>query len=215
MGIGTVGKDYAPRPHEYEIVGFDVAAARPFLQDGAQLLMRTLHASAPGTLAIVCISSLRDLADAIAADPELVVSRVKLVAIQGGLEREAGSERWRADASVNNGFDMDAAQRVYDFCFARRVPMTVTSRHAVPVLPMQLAKSFATRTKCPVMSYLADAQFKGLEGLWSKLCEGKLPERCSKQWYFETFCGVGKAQFEANGCDSFDASIDIVSHLNG
>lgn len=66
--------------------------------------------------------------------------------------------------------------------------MTVTSRYAVPLLPMQLAKSFATRTKCPVMSYLADAQFKGLEGLWLKLCNGALPSRCTKAWYFEVRC---------------------------
>ena len=93
--------------------------------------------------------------------------------------------------------------------------MTVTSRLAVPLLPMQLAKSFALRTKCPIMSYLAAAQSLGLIGLWQKLCEGKLPARCSKQWFFETFCGVDAAKFERRGCGAFDGSIDIAKHLNG
>ena len=91
----------------------------------------------------------------------------------------------------------------------------MVSRNAVPMLPMQLAKSFAERTHCPVMSYLADAQFLGLEGLWQKLCVGQLPPRCTKQWYFETFCGVSKAEFEAKELDKLDASENIVSRLNG
>jgi hypothetical protein len=46
---------------------------------------------------------------------------------------------------------------------------------------MQLARSFAERTDCPVMRYLADAQFLGLAGLWRKLCAGAMPARCTKQ----------------------------------
>ncbi|KAJ1625988.1 Inosine/uridine-preferring nucleoside hydrolase domain-containing protein [Pavlovales sp. CCMP2436] len=213
VGIGTAGRDYDPMPHEYDIHHYDLQAVRPRLHDGAELLMRTLRDSRPRSLSIVCISSLRDIADAIEADAELVVSRVKLLAIQGGLECVDG--RWVADASVNNGFDQEAAQKVYDFCFARGVPMTVTSRNAVPLVPMQLAKSFATRSECAVMNYLADAQFKGLEGLWQRLCEGKLPPRCNKDWYFETFCGVDAEQFAEQRYAELDASVDIQKLLNG
>ena len=78
---------------------------------------------------------------------------------------------------------MAAAEIVYRFCFERGVRMTVTSRYAVPLLPMQLARSFAERHSCPVMTYLANAQSRGLEGLWAKLCDGKLPPRCTKVWY--------------------------------
>ena len=77
---------------------------------------------------------------------------------------------------------MAAANAVYSFCFERGLRLTVTSRNAVPLLPMQLAKSFAERTACPVLRYLADAQFLGLAGLWKKLCQGQLPARCTKQW---------------------------------
>lgn len=93
--------------------------------------------------------------------------------------------------------------------------MTVTSRHAVPLLPMQLAKSFAERTECAVMRYLANAQFLGLEGLWRKLCSGQLPGRCTKQWYFETFCGEDAAQFESNGREALGMDADIGLYLNG
>ena len=62
---------------------------------------------------------------------------------------------------------------------------------------------------------MAQAQFLGLEGLWKKLVEGKLPARCTKQWYFETFCGVSAAEFENRGLSGLGAEVDIVSHLNG
>ena len=116
---------------------------------------------------------------------------------------------------MNNGFDQPGAEAVYDFCFSRGVPLTVVSRMAVPILPMQLAKSFAVRTHCPVMTYLADAQFLGLEGLWQKLCDGKLPARCTKQWYFETFCGVGADDFAQRGYASLHKDDNINQMLNG
>jgi len=65
------------------------------------------------------------------------------------------------------------------------------------------------------MRYLADAQFLGLEGLWHNLCAGRLPPRCSKQWFFETFCGIDSAQFDAHGYESLDADANILAHLNG
>ena len=65
------------------------------------------------------------------------------------------------------------------------------------------------------MRYLADAQFLGLVGLWQKLCAKQLPERCTKAWFFETFCGVSSVEFEQRNLAQLDASADILSHLNG
>ncbi|KAG8457273.1 hypothetical protein KFE25_011947 [Diacronema lutheri] len=80
---------------------------------------------------------------------------------------------------------------------------------------MQLAKSFATRTQSPLLVYLANAQFLGLAGLWGKVCSCSLPPRCSKRWYFETFCGVPAVEFEARGLDALDETADIGAHLKG
>ena len=161
-------------------------------------MLDALRDAAPKSVLVALISSLRDFADLLLAQPQLVIAKVHTVAIMGGLERdERAASGWAPDSSVNNGFDMAAAEAVYAFCFREGVRMTVTSRHAVPLLPMQLAKSFAERTHDPVMRYLADAQFLGLQGLWRKLCDGQLPPRCSKQWFFETFCGVDRKTVRA------------------
>ncbi|KAG8461176.1 hypothetical protein KFE25_002365 [Diacronema lutheri] len=93
--------------------------------------------------------------------------------------------------------------------------MSVVSRDAVPLLPMQLARSFAVRTKSEVLRYLANAQFLGLAGLWQKLCAGQLPARCDKAWYFATFCGVDAAEFERKALCELDESADVLSCLNG
>ena len=52
-------------------------------------------------------------------------------------------------------------------------------------------------------------------GLWRELCDGKLPGRCSKQWYFETFCGVPKEEFESRELEQLDSNTDILVHLDG
>ncbi|KAG8462619.1 hypothetical protein KFE25_004595 [Diacronema lutheri] len=93
--------------------------------------------------------------------------------------------------------------------------MSVVSRDAVPLLPMQLARSFALRTKSEVLRYLANAQFLGLAGLWKKLCAGQLPARCNKAWYFATFCGIDGAEFERRALCELDESADVLGYLNG
>jgi len=215
IGVGKAGSAAGPpHAHERAIEGF-VETRRADLEDGAALIMRILHAAPDKSLTVLCISSLRDFADAIAAEPELVVAKVRTVAIQGGLQYDDMATRWQPDTSVNNEFDREAANAVYSFCFDRGLPMRIVSRNAVPKIPMQLARSFAMRTDCPVMSYLANAQFLGLEGLWQKLCAGQLPARCTKRWYAETFCGIGAEQFAEMGMDRMDATADIIQHLNG
>eukprot|EP00304_Pavlova_gyrans_P006070 CAMPEP_0206049134 /NCGR_PEP_ID=MMETSP1466-20131121/26043_1 /ASSEMBLY_ACC=CAM_ASM_001126 /TAXON_ID=44452 /ORGANISM="Pavlova gyrans, Strain CCMP608" /LENGTH=1171 /DNA_ID=CAMNT_0053424217 /DNA_START=35 /DNA_END=3550 /DNA_ORIENTATION=+ len=240
VGIGSQGKPYSAQPHEYDMEGYEEVEQHD-LGQGPSLLLRVLRDAPPKSLNFVCISSLRDLADLMVEHPDLVREKTQLVAIQGGLEKkpapvveeEDGDERgngtgpaeapathepitdWIPDSSVNNGFDMEGAAIVYSFCFEHGVPMNVVSRNAVPLLPMQLARSFAQRCECPVMSYLANAQFMGLEGLWQKICAGLLPPRCTKQWYFETFCGISKEDFKAKGFDELGGDAPIKQHLNG
>lgn len=140
VGAGSEGSPYTPQPHEYALAGqSEVDPSR--MLDGGALLRSALDGAAARSLTFVCISSLRDLADLINADARLFVAKTRMVSIQAGLERRAGAPfGWAPDSSVNNGFDLPAAQRVFAFCMERAVPMTVTSRAAVPLLPMQLAR---------------------------------------------------------------------------
>lgn len=237
VGIGSAGTTARVGSHEFSLTGYD-SVERSRLEDGRSLLRRLLVEARPRSLTLVCISALTDFKELACEHPELVLAKVREVAIQGGLERvdglsasaeplPTGADDWRPDSSTNNLFDLPSAAYVYRFCMARGLPMAVVGRHAVPMIPMQLARSFAVRTSCPVrarargpalrpawlrsppnpatrlltqsrlvprclrtahrlpaaqiMSYLAAAQFKGLEALWLRLCAGELPPRCDKQ----------------------------------
>jgi len=131
---------------------------------------------------------------------------------------------WLPDAATNNQFDSDAAAFVYKFCLTRGISMHVVGREAVPPLHMSLASGFAVL--CPeddMMTYLRDAQVEGLVGLWERVCQSQehrekecesenrgmptpavvapsstLPSRCTKQWFYGTFCGVDADNYTAH-----------------
>ena len=60
---------------------------------------------------------------------------------------------------------------------------------------MALVRELHERTAHPLMKYLYDAQTLGLVGLWNKVCTFELPERCTKEWYFTTFCGCSAQEY--------------------
>mmetsp|Transcript_23604 Transcript_23604/g.79302 ORF Transcript_23604/g.79302 Transcript_23604/m.79302 type:complete len:1055 (-) Transcript_23604:26-3190(-) len=214
VGVGSPGKDAMPEPHEYRLEGFEHVDDST-IENGHELLLQLLGSAPDKSLAFILISSLRDMADLMSEAPGLVLEKVASVHIMGGLQRDTLTGSLVPDTSQNNSFDMHAAEIAYGFCMDRGLPMTVISRHAVPRLPMQLARSFAERTPCPVMHYLADAQFKGLEGLWRRLCAGELPARCTKTWYAETFCGKEPGSEEARAFEDLSSDTPIGCRLDG
>ena len=212
----SAGKAYDPKPHEYALP--TAATVRPEeLHDGSELLRRLVREAAPASLTFLMISAMTDLAELMRDEPELIHAKVRHLCVMGGLQK-SGADQWEPDTAVNNNWDPAAAKLMYDFCFGRGIPMSVVSRNAVPNLPMQLAKDFAAREpKNVIMEYLVNAQELGLCGLWKTLCAGRLPERCSKQWYFETFCGVDAETFAAKRAfyEGLGPDAEISPYLNG
>ena len=47
------------------------------------------------------------------------------------------------------------------------------------------------------------------------MCKKQLPERCSKEWYFATFCGVGKEEFVEKQYEELGEDTNILHHLRG
>lgn len=137
VGIGSAGIPTEAQPHEYALPRYaDVDPS--CLLDGAELIRRALLDAPRKSVRLLCISSLRDAADLLERSRELVLSRVERIVIQGGMERDETNSTWVADTAVNNSFDMEAANAVYSACQQTGLPMTVVSRFAVPLLPMQV-----------------------------------------------------------------------------
>merc|ERR1712216_585884 len=122
-----------------------------------------------------------DVAEIVTAVPDLFEEKVAWVSIMGGLQQTEDG-RWEPDSAQNNVFDEEAARIVYDFCFQRCIPMSVMSRDAVPMIPMQLARNFYEENPDDVLfRYLYQVQTLGLEALWRKVCNNLLPPRCTKE----------------------------------
>ncbi|KAJ1637179.1 hypothetical protein T492DRAFT_954372, partial [Pavlovales sp. CCMP2436] len=162
VGVGiSVGLPVAPPPNLYSlpIDAHSPPAASGQICPGGDLLARVISSAAPRSLTLVCAAaSLRDVADAIEADPKRAVASLAEVSILGGLERSADRSSWVADLAPTNLADEEAAAAVYAFCFARRVPMVVVSLQAVPEQPLQLARSFAARSGDALPALVAKAQ---------------------------------------------------------
>ncbi len=215
VAAGSPGTAYQPLAHEYQVAGYDSISSSE-LADGAELLERVLRESSDRSLTFLLISGMTDLSNIMRSQPELVVAKVAHIAVMGGLVFNEVESVWEPDSAVNNAFDLDAARNVYDFCFSRGVRMSCISRNAVPKLPMDMVRRYASvHPSHPVLSYLDRAQKAGLVGLWGRLCSGKLPARCDKKWYMTTFCGIDEAEFLASGLDRLDGSCCIEEYLNG
>eukprot|EP00747_Dinoflagellata_sp_TGD_P181228 gnl/TRDRNA2_/TRDRNA2_34923_c0_seq1.p1 gnl/TRDRNA2_/TRDRNA2_34923_c0~~gnl/TRDRNA2_/TRDRNA2_34923_c0_seq1.p1 ORF type:complete len:456 (-),score=65.20 gnl/TRDRNA2_/TRDRNA2_34923_c0_seq1:5-1372(-) len=216
VGIGTAGVARAPQPHEYRLAGFDENKDTD-LEEGHELILDVLRGAAPGSLTIQCQSGLTDAARAMREEAELFCRKVARLAIQGGLfpaTDGALDGAWLPDQSQNNVFDIDSASFVYNFCLQHKIPMHVVGKDAVPDLPMSLAVRFA-QSGCPLMGYLCDCQRLGLVQLWGKVCAGnELPPRCTKEWFFCTFCGANSAEFKEK-YSHLGADCDITDYLNG
>lgn len=96
IGVGSAGKAYVAEAHEYAISGFDTADISRLMQ-GPKLLSSVLHAAGERSLTFVAISSMRDLADLMAVEPELFLARTREVAVMGGLTYDAARSTWLPD----------------------------------------------------------------------------------------------------------------------
>lgn len=160
VGFGSEGKLSAPQPHEYTLQGFaNVDETR--LLPGARIFSDVLQKVPSKSLLVVLISSLRDMADAIDADAALVLRKVHTVAIQGGLVADTSRPSgWCADSSVNNCFDMEAAEKVrapranVAFCRCTHPPClraaSMTARPDLPLPSWSFVRStpFASKAAC-------------------------------------------------------------------
>ena len=212
VGVGT---DCGLRAdgHEKEFEGVTYLAGTDDLEPGADLLVRSLESADDGSVILLLISGLTDAAALLREHDELVQSKVALVAIMGGVEQKDNAVvkdddgYMIPDSAANNKFDMDAAKyfyrRVQELC----IPTTILTReaaYAAPV-PRDLYDRMAA-TGHPVGVKLQRTQRHAIQDVWVRANmaaddprRNKLPERCNKEWFCNTFCaGQG---LDRNGDD--------------
>lgn len=178
-----------------------------YSEPGAKLLARCLEASEDGSVTMVLIAGLSEVADLLRSHAELVEAKVAAVAIMGGVEQKSGrvlldeEGHMVPDSAANNKFDMEAASFVYKRFQELGIALRIVTReaaYAAPV-PRDLYDRIAAGGH-PLAVELRDRQMEGIRDLWYRANldandpgRQKLPERCDRDWFCDNFChGRGK-----------------------
>lgn len=209
ISVGMTGCDYFTRHWESvqrleKVIGTHEEAtlsAQLRIYDGQKLLVKVLENAAEKSLTLLLVSSLKDAALLLRNQEQLFVSKVKTVTIMGGMQRStsAGAGGYvplEPSDAHNNVFDFESSKFFYRRCQELNVPLVVVSRFTAYGCPVQ-KKVYDLMVRCPVphptVCRLQRAQRASIETLWVNVCAGdRLPARCDKQWFCDTFCaGLG------------------------
>jgi inosine-uridine nucleoside N-ribohydrolase len=177
-------------------------AETPQIQDGKELILRTLRDAKPGGIVLLLISGLTDAAAVLREHPYLFAKAVRRVVIMGGVIVKDNAPvldeqgRLQPDDSQNHKFDMESAKYLYQQLQDAGIRITVVSRHAATAA--KVSRSIyddMANTGHPIGIRLRDAQREAIEQLWRRAClpasdkSRQLPERCDKTWFCNAFCG--------------------------
>lgn len=224
VGIGTDCKN-SPNGHDHEFAKVTYMADVEELEDGRELLIRTLEGAEDNSITLVLISGMTDIAVILREHADLFKAKVESVAIMGGVEVEKETNKvvidqdgyMIPDSAANNKFDMDSAIFTYRRIQELGIKMVILTRAAA--YACKVPRSFydeLAATGHPVGIKLRNSQQGSIESLWQRAClpaddEGraKLPNRCDKDWFCNTFCG-GKGK-DRTGADSI---WDVIQSFN-
>jgi hypothetical protein len=224
VGIGTDCQN-SPLGHDHEFAKVTYMADESELEDGRELLVRTLENAEDKSITLVLISGMTDIAVILRERGDLVQAKCESVAIMGGVEVEKGTNNvvidkdgyMVPDSAANNKFDMDSAIYTYRRLQELGIKLVILTRAAA--YACKVPRSFYDElagTGHPVGIKLRDSQQGSIESLWQRAClpagdEGraKLPDRCNKDWFCDTFCG-GQGK-DRTGADSI---WDLIQSFN-
>jgi hypothetical protein len=215
VGVGTdCGNAVGEKIHKLQNIPY--MAAESEVEPGAALLIKTLQEADDDSITLVLISGLTDIAATLRDHSALLKSKVRSVAIMGGVTVVEGTNQvflnadgfMEPDSAANNKFDMESAKFVYRRFQELEVPLTILTRFAAGAcqVPRKFYDDLAA-TGHPVGIKLRKAQQGSIEALWRRANmppsvpeREHLPDRCDKEWFCNTFCaGKGK---DRTGADS-------------
>lgn len=215
VGVGTDCGNSVGQKH-LKLTDISYMATESEIEPGAELIIRTLQEAEDNSIIMVLISGLTDIASILREHSDLVKQKVRSISIMGGVKSVPQTKAvfinaegfMEPDDAANNKFDMESAKYVYRRLQELKIPLVILTRFAAGAC--QVPRSFyddLAATGHPVGVKLRKSQQASIEALWRRANlpagdEGreKLPDRCTKEWFCNTFCG-GKGK-DRTGSDS-------------
>lgn len=207
VGIGTS----CLQPEDDDLAyQFDVTylAETNEIEDGKELLVKSMRTARPKSLVLMLISGLTDAAAVLREHHHLFTQAVRRVVIMGGVVADgqlpAVDEEGRIIPDMtaqNHSFDKESTAFLYRQLQECGIPITVVSRHAAAAakVPRAVYDEMAA-TGHPIGIRLLNAQKQAIEELWHRACmpadapeRQGLPARCNRSWFLSAFCG-GKGE---------------------
>lgn len=223
VGIGSdcTVTDTGASDHEFQ--GVDYLAPEEELEDGQVLLVRKLKEADPKSIVWLIIAGQTDVAKLLREHEQLFSEKTDRVVIMGGVKRENAAALLNADGfmepdtAANNEFDADSAAFFYRRLQELSIPMTVLmpkAAYACKIPVHHYERLAATGNAVGIKLKASHKQL--IEALWQRVNyepddprREKLPARCNKLWFLNTFCG-GKGEERT----STDSIWDIVQTFN-
>jgi len=169
--------------------------------DGYLLLCETYRNALPGSLTLLVISAMTDVARLIREEQELFVAKTRQVVVMGGvlassLQEESGS-LVGDDTARNHLLDTLSANYVFRLCQEIGVQLLVVTRYAAYGCPMPFFFYDELASRNDLLALEArDRYHMGIQHLWRQLRmpdthreRAELPARCDLRWFYDTFCG--------------------------
>lgn len=187
-----------------KLTGISYMATADEVEPGEPLLVRALTEAEDGSITLVLISGLTDIASVLRNHSDLVKQKVHSVAIMGGINVVKGTDDvlldeqgfMTPDDAANNKFDMESAKYTYRRFQELGIPLVILTRFASGAC--QVPRSFyddLAATGHPVGIKLRNSQKLSIQALWYRANlpaddekREKLPARCDKTWFCNTFC---------------------------
>uniref|UniRef100_A0A7S4SA71 Guanylate cyclase domain-containing protein n=2 Tax=Ditylum brightwellii TaxID=49249 RepID=A0A7S4SA71_9STRA len=180
---------------------------------GVELMARALSASPDKSVQVFCIGSLTDAATLMKDHEELFVKKVKEVSVMGGLNEIEEGKFVVPDTAYNNNCDAPSAAYVYQKCQELCIPTITLSRYAAYGCPIPTAVlDNLKKTEHMVVNNIVNVRTASINELWKKVNmptsdtrREKLPPRCNRLWFCQTF--LGRDDVETDGASP------IMSHV--
>lgn len=203
------GVDYLKDPmynaqRVVEAIGTNREAAVSFehrIWQGQTLMRRVLREAEDGSVTFLLISSFKDIAQFLSSNEELFQAKVRAVVAMSGVDQESceaaiagmGTPLLPDPQTHNHCFDLEAASFTFKRLQELGIPMTIVTRFAAygcPVPRHVYDLMIRNLVPNPVACRLSRAQQASIDRLWRDVCAGdKLPARCDRAWFCNTFCG--------------------------
>lgn len=187
VGIGSDGsdEDHMEREYEYDTEISAGTLGEAMIVNGKRLMEEKLNKclAAHTKIKVLCISSLRDIAELCEEHPKMVVATVESFYIQGGVLSDGVLEP--DESAANNKFDMESARKFYAFIEKYSMDCIVCTKHAAIASKLPVIEILAA-TDTAISRYLYRTVKAQQMAFYKQACSGE-PYRpwMNKSWWIK------------------------------